>query len=612
MSNTSTALPERHELAKEETWDLTNIYADVTAWEAAVSALPEKLTAIGSFKGRLAEGTAVLADYLSQAAEIQQAMSRIYLYPALEYSTNSNDQEAAGRYNRARSLYGQTMAATAFAQPEMLAIGAETLRQWQTEEPRLAPYAHYFDQLAQKAAHVRSAEVEQVLGLVSDPFGTASETHGVLANSELPFPKAIDSDGGEHEIAQTSINHLLHSADRALRQSAYEGYADTHLAFKNTMANALLAGVKQDVFMSRVRRYDSSLEAALGQNFIPTAVFHTLIETYKKNLPTWHKYWRIRKQALGLDSLYEYDIKAPLSQDSPVVDFATAVDWIANGMAPLGDNYVQTMRHGCLQERWVDYGRNKGKRMGAFSYGTQGTYPFIMMSYTPDLFGLSTLAHELGHSMHSYHTWQTQTILPYTRYGLFVAEVASNFNQAMVRDYLFHQFADNREYQIALIEEAMSNFHRYFFIMPTLARFELEIHERLEKGQALNADTLINLLADLFAEGYGDELVQERERIGITWAEFHTHLYSNFYVYQYATGISGAHALAHRILQAHAQGDPAPATAYLNFLKAGGSDYPLNILQQAGVDLTSPEPIETTFAILADLVDKLETLINQR
>jgi oligoendopeptidase F len=250
----------------------------------------------------------------------------------------------------------------------------------------------------------------------------------------------------------------------------------------------------------------------------------------------------------------------------------------------------------------VDWACNKGKREGAFSSGSAGTRPFIMMSYANDLFSLSTLAHELGHSLHSYYTRQTQPFV-YSRYALFVAEVASNFNQAMVRDYLFRT-QTNRDFQVALIEEAMSNYHRYFFIMPTLARFELEMHQRVEKGAPLSADILINLMADLFKEGYGDEVEFDLPRIGITWAQF-GHMYMNFYVYQYATGISGAHALSHAVLA----GEPGAAERYLDFLKAGGSRYPLDAMALAGVDLASPEPVERAFEVLAGLVDRLEGLV---
>jgi oligoendopeptidase F len=261
------------------------------------------------------------------------------------------------------------------------------------------------------------------------------------------------------------------------------------------------------------------------------------------------------------------------------------------------------MRRGALEERWVDVYPNQNKRQGAFSWGTDGTHPFIMMSYSDSLFSLSTLAHELGHSMHSYYSRATQP-LQYTGYGLFVAEVASNFNQALVRDHLFRTQTD-KQFQIALIEEAMSNYHRYFFIMPTLARWELQMHERAEKGQALTANVMIDTAAELFSKGYGDDLSFEHDKVGITWAQF-SHMYANFYVYQYATGIAGAHALAHGVTN----GDEGAVDRYLGFLKAGGSQYPLDILRSAGVDLTSPEPVERAFAVLGDLVDRLETLVS--
>ena len=327
-----------------------------------------------------------------------------------------------------------------------------------------------------------------------------------------------------------------------------------------------------------------------------------MIEVFKKNLPTWHRYWRLRRKALGYERFHVYDIKAPLTQDKPVVPFQQAVDWICEGMSPMGDEYVSILRQGCLQDRWVDRACNKGKREGAFSSGSQGTRPFIMMSYADDLFSLSTLAHELGHSLHSYYSRQSQPFI-YSRYSLFVAEVASNFNQAMVRRYLFETQKDPG-FQIALIEEAMSNYHRYFFIMPTLARFELEMHSKVERGQPISADILINLMADLFKEGYGGEVEFDRERIGITWAQF-GHMYMNFYVYMYATGISGAHALSSGVLA----GQPEAVERYLDFLKAGGSIYALDALKMAGVDLTQSEPVEKAFTVLSGLVDRLESLL---
>jgi oligoendopeptidase F len=329
-------------------------------------------------------------------------------------------------------------------------------------------------------------------------------------------------------IGQGNIQTLLTDADREVRRIAYEHYADAHLAYRNTMAASLATEVKENVFMARARYFDSALQAAVESDFVPESVFHNLITTYRKHLPTWHRYWRVRRQALGYETLYEYDVKAPLTDTPPVISFSQALEWVCTGMQPLGDEYVSIMRRGAETERWIDIYPSVGKRAGAFSSGAPGTHPFIMLNNNDDIFGLSTLAHELGHSMHSYYSWQNQPYI-YADYPIFLAEVASNFNQALVRDYLFRT-TDALDFQIALIEEAMSNFHRYFFIMPTLARFEAEIHRQVEEGQSLTANAMIALMADLFREGYGDEVEIDDVRTGITWAQFSTQMYLNFYV----------------------------------------------------------------------------------
>ena len=304
-----------------------------------------------------------------------------------------------------------------------------------------------------------------------------------------------------------------------------------------------------------------------------------------------------------MDELYPYDIWAPLVEDQPTVSYKQAVEWVSEALSPMGDEYVSVLKKGCLEDRWVDIYPNQGKSGGAFSYGSPGTHPFILMSYSDDISSLSSLVHELGHSMHSYLTWQNQPMI-YSNYSMFVAEVASNFHQAMVRDYLLEENIDPG-LKISLIEEAMDNFHRYFFIMPTLARFELEVHERIERGEGLTADDMIGLMVDLFREGYGDEMHVDSERVGITWAQF-PHLYVDYYVFQYATGISGAHALANRILS----GEEDAADDYLSFLKSGSSRYPVNALKVAGVDLSTPNPVEETFEYLSDLVNRLDELVN--
>ena len=595
-------LPARSQVPAEQTWDLESVFASPADWEAACQRLYDMLPTLADYQGRLVLGPQIILEFLNLAQEAGILAGMIRAYAFNKSAVDTTDQEAVGRAGQASTLASRYLAAVAFSDPELMAIGFDRLQEWIAQTPELGFFAHYVGKLHRHQAHVRSGEVEQLLAMTTDPFSGPWSVYSMLNNADLTFKPAVDSDGSELEVGQASIAALVTHPDQEVRRTAWENYADGYLAFKNTYAAALTAAVKQDVFNMRARGYESSLHASLEANDIPVQVFHNLIATFQKNLPTWQRYWRLRKKALGYDQFHVYDIKAPLTSAKPEVPYQQAVDWIAEGMDPLGEEYVRILRNGCLGDRWVDWARNKGKREGAFSSGSYGTRPFIMMSYADDLFSLSTLAHELGHSLHSYYTRANQPFI-YSRYSLFVAEVASNFNQAMVRDYLFRTQKE-RDFQIALIEEAMSNYHRYFFIMPTLARFELELHTRAEQGAPLSAEVMTGLMADLFKEGYGDEVVFDRERIGITWAQF-SHMYMNFYVYQYATGISGAHALAHGILS----GEAEAAERYLDFLKAGGSLYPLEALSKAGVDLVSPEPVERAFEVLADLVDRLENLV---
>lgn len=596
-------VPPRSEVPIEHTWDAYSIYPSDEAWETAFRELDESLGGLSRFRGKLQESPAILAEALHTSETMLNTLFKLYVYASMFHEVDTADQEAAAKNSRVMGIYARVVAALSYAAPEMLTLSGETLNQWCQQEPRLAHYGHYFDQLEKRRAHIRSTEVEELLGQVSEPFSTATNAHSVLVDADFTFKPATNSQGESVPITQGTIFALLTDPDREVRRTAFENYADAFLACKNSIASTLAAGVQQNVFTARARRYPSALEAALTSEHIPTEVFHNLIATFRKNLPTWHRYWEIRRKALGYDTLHIYDCKAPLTQAKPEISYAQAVDWICEGMEPLGEEYVSIMRKGCLEQRWVDIYPNQNKRMGAFSSGSQGTHPFILMSYNDDIYSLSTLAHELGHSMHSYYSWKTQPPV-YSDYSIFVAEVASNFDQALVREYLLKNNPDP-QFQIAVIEEAMSNYHRYFFVMPTLARFELEIHERTERGEALTAESLMELMTELFAEGYGDKVVVDAPRVGITWAQFPTHLYSNFYVYQYATGISGAHALAEGV----AAGRPGAAENYLNFLKAGSSMYPLDALRMAGVDLSQPEPVNKAFANLSEIVERLAVLL---
>lgn len=596
-----TTIPTRDQIAEKYQWNAPSVFPARADWEAEAEAVQAEIPLLETYRGRIAESPTVLADALDQGQKLMMRLSRLMVYSGMATSVDTNDQQALAMRGRVGSLYGQFAGVFGFVSPELIALGRETVDAWIQQEPRLGYLGQYVDNQFRLQKHIRSAEVEALLGMVAEPLQASNAAYGQLTDADMIFPAARTSEGESFDVAQSTMDGTRGSKDRELRRTAYESYATEYLAHKKTVAATLIGSYKADVFMARARNFETALERSLSTQNVPTAVYYNLIDTFKKNLPTWHKYWRIRRKALGVEALHPYDIWAPLTENKPYVPYEQAVDWICEGMAPLGEDYVSVLRRGCLEDRWVDVYPNQGKSQGAFSSGAKGTHPFIMMSYTDDLGSMSTLAHELGHSMHSYYTRSTQPMV-YANYSMFVAETASNFNQAMVRAHLFKTNTDP-SFQIAQIEEAMDNFHRYFFIMPTLARFELQIHTRVEAGKSPTADDMISLCADLFAEGYGSEMTFEREQEGITWAQFR-HLYNPYYVFNYAIGLSAAHALSHRILD----GVPGSVEAYRKALTVGSSVYPVDTIQMAGVDMMTPEPVERTFAILAEMVDRLEVL----
>jgi oligoendopeptidase F len=526
------------------------------------------------------------------------------MFAMFSYSVDTGDQRSSALLDKAQGMQGQVFAALSFVNPELIQLGRPRLDEWISQNETLAAYRQRFDDIFRQQKHVRSGEVEELLGMLVDPFGGASNSSSMLVNADFKFTPARDRKGKKVDVTQGNIHTaLMQHPDRKVRQSAFESYMDKHLEFKNTLATLLSNSIKNNIFNMRARRFETSLQASLFQLNVPEAVFHNLIHTFKKKLPVWHRYFDLRRKVLGLRDITYYDMWAPVTGKRPTVPFEKAVDLISESLAPLGREYVQVLRRGCLTERWVDKYPNRGKQNGAFSYGTPGTHPFIMMSYTDEVSSMSTLAHELGHSMHSYFTWKNQPLV-YANYSLFVAEVASNFNQAMMRGHLLKTVRD-KNFLITLIDEAVGgNFFRYFFQMPTLARFELELHRRVERGEALTANSMQELMADLFSEGFGPRVKVDRPRVGMIWSTF-SHLFTDYYAYSYATGISGAHALAGRILR----GEPGAADDYLGFLKAGSSLYPLEVLRRAGVDLTTPKPVEETFDVMESYIDRLEELV---
>ncbi len=597
-----TPLP-RSKVKKNQTWNAESVFASASQFDVEVKSVLDALPSIQKYKGHLGDSVDTFIEAMNAMDALEQRSMKVRVYATMSSSVDANDEQGAAMNGKAMSALAQVGAAASYVEPELLSVGEAKLRQWIQSDPRMKVYEHFVNDLFRKQAHVRSAEVEELMGMLRDPFGTVRNTASLLANADFKFKPAKNSKGKKVELTQSTFDAILNGSDRKARQSAWENYNDKYLEAKNTLSSNLTASIKANVFNMKARKFNSALEATLFNGDVPVEMFHNLINIFKKNLPLWHKYWKIRRKALGVKTLNPYDVWAPLTTKTHKVPFEKAVDWICEGLAPMGEEYVRVMRRGCLVDRWVDWSPNAGKRQGAFSTRVPSdTHPFIMMSYTDDVGSMSTLAHELGHSMHAYYASRVQPMIYYT-YPSIISETASNFNQAMTRAHLL-KTNQNKFFQTALLEEAMDNFHRYFFIMPTLARLELETHQRVEKGQPLTADSMIELMADLFSEGFGNEMNLDRQRVGITWGTFTTHLYIDFYSFQYAIGISAANAIAKRILDGVANA----AQDHINFLKAGSSKSPMDVYRLAGIDMTTTQPIEDAFSVLEEYVDRLGVL----
>lgn len=594
------SLPRRAKLTPEERWDIESVFPDDAAWEAAYAEAGARIAELAEYREGLGESAGALLAALRLRDEIAARVGRVGVYTSLRFAEDATNPTYGGLAERGRGLRARFMAAAAFIEPAILALAPATLERFMAEDADLARYRHYFDRVGLGRGHVRSAEVEEVLAEAANLGDTPRATRAALENADLALGTIRDEAGAEVRLGQGNLQRFGRSADRAVRRAAWEQSADAYLGMRHTFAATLAGVVKRDVFFARMRRYDSSLEAALAPNKIPVAVFHNLLDTVWRNLPIWHRYFAARRRLLGLDALHGWDLTAPLEREHRPIPFDAGVALIAAGLAPLGEDYLAIMRRG-IAARWADPWPNIGKGGGAFSSGVQGTHPFISMSYGNDLGGVSTLAHELGHSMHSYYSWQAQPWV-YSSYSLFVAEAASNMHQALLGAHLL-ETTDDPHLLLAVIEERMGNHLRYLFTMPILARFELDCHERVERGEALSAEGMTAALADLYRQGYGGEVVLDEARMGITWARF-PHLFANFYVFQYATGIAAAAALARQV---RTEGAPA-AARYIDFLKAGGSVYPLDALLAAGVDLRDPAPVQAAFDILDGYVKRLEAM----
>ncbi|WP_374722679.1 oligoendopeptidase F [Peribacillus tepidiphilus] len=594
-------LPARNEIAIEDTWRLEDIFATDEDWEKEFSLVKKEIKKAQSFKGTLGESADQLYAALQFQDSLTERLGKLYAYAHMRYDQDTTNSFYQGMDDRIKTVYTQASSELSYIVPEILSIEEEKLKQFLQEKEGLRLYEHALDEINLQRPHVLSAEQEALLAQASEVMNASSNTFGMLNNADLEFPSIKDEDGEEVQITHGRYIRFLESEDRRVREDAFKAVYKTYGKFQNTFASTLAGTVKKDNFNAKVRHYNSARHAALSNNNIPESVYDNLVNTVNENLHLLHRYVDLRKKVLGIEELHMYDLYTPLVKDVKMkVTYDEAKEYLLKGLAPLGEEYVNVLKEG-FNNRWVDVHENKGKRSGAYSSGAYGTNPYILMNWQDNVNNLFTLAHEFGHSVHSYYTRKYQPY-PYGNYSIFVAEVASTCNENLLNDYLLKTIDDDKK-RLYLLNHYLEGFRGTVFRQTMFAEFEHLIHMKAQEGEALTAELLTKEYYALNKKYFGDNIHIDEE-IGLEWARI-PHFYYNYYVYQYATGFSAATALSKQILE---EGQPA-VERYLEFLKAGSSDYPIEVLKKAGVDMTKAEPIEDALKVFEEKLTEMEELL---
>ena len=604
MTNETTVnkLPARSEIVVEDTWRLEDIFASDDTWEKEFQEVKALIPHVKDFQGKLGESAGSLYEALQFQDGLLERLGKLYAYSHMRYDQDTTNSFYQGLDDRMKNLYAQAASGLAFIVPEILSIDEEKLKGFLNEKEELKLYEHSLEEINLQRPHVLPAEQEALLAEASEALGAAENTFGMLNNADLEFPSIKDEKGEEVEVTHGRFTTFLESANPRVRRDAFKAVYETYGKFRNTFSSTLSGNVKKDNFYARVRNYSSARAAALSDNNIPESVYDNLVSTINEHLPLLHRYVKLRKKVLGLDELHMYDLYTPLVKDVKMeISYEEAKDMILKGLAPLGEEYVGILKEG-FENRWVDVHENKGKRSGAYSSGAYGTNPYVLMNWQNNINNLFTLAHEFGHSVHSYYTRKTQPY-PYGNYSIFVAEVASTTNESLLNDYLLNTIEDEQK-RIYLLNHYLEGFRGTVFRQTMFAEFEHLIHQKAQNNEALTAESLTNDYYELNKKYYGTEDIIVDEEIGLEWSRI-PHFYYNYYVYQYATGFSAAAALSKGILT---EGDPA-VERYIGFLKAGSSDYPIEVLKKAGVDMTSKKPVEDALKVFEEKLTELEQLL---
>lgn len=593
--------PERSELSSQFQWRLEDIYPDDQSWEDDFGRARDLVPMLAALVGKIGESADNLLLILQKLDQIHELLGKLVVYANMRWHEDMRNHHYQGASARVSTLGVEFQAAAAFIEPEIIAIPEDTLASFYTEQKNLALYRHHLQNLRRRKSHILSKEEEQLLALADDALDQPQNIFNMYNNADLKFPTTQDAAGREIELTKALYLKLLEENNRAVRVRAFKAFWPEYERVKNTLATTIAAQVKRDVFYARARKYPNCLEAALDVNHIPIQVYDNLIATINANLAPLHRYLALRKQALKLDDLHPYDLYCPLVPEVKwEVPYEEAKTIVQAALAPLGPVYLEKLAQS-FDSGWIDVYENKGKRSGAYSWGSYSTHPYILMNYMDKLRDLFTLAHELGHSMHSFFTHKHQPIV-YGSYSIFLAEIASITNEAFLLDYLIKQESDPAR-KIYLVSHHIQEIFATVYTQTLYAQFEKQIHDSVENGQPLTVATLNCAYRDLCAHYYGPELAIDPE-FELNWARI-PHFYYNFYVYQYATGYSAATAIASGILA----GDLALRDRYLQFLQSGSSDYSINILSQTGVDMTTAKPFEAVVTIFNRLVDELAGLL---
>ena len=599
MSNSET-IRARDQIPQEDTWALEDLYPSDESWEQALSALTARQAEAAAFAGKLGESGETLCAFLHLVEDVDgqsELLANYAMRKADQDTRNATYQAMVGKLMGVLTAVG---AAFSFATPEIMAIPEEALEGFYKAAPGLERYRRYLNNERRRKAHTLSAAEERLLAAAGEMANAPETVFGAFLNADMRYPDAVDSEGKPHALSQSTFVPLEESSDRALRKSAYENLYNTLGGMRNTAAGLLDAQNKQQKFFATARKYGSAREAAMDRTNVPVSVYDNLIEAVHRNMDKMHRYVRLRKKLLGVDELHFYDVYTPLLKDEPAkIPFAQAKQTVYDALYPLGDGYRAILKEG-FENRWIDVYENQGKRGGAYSAGTK-VHPFVLLNYSGSLDSQFTLAHEMGHALHSYLSNKHQNQID-SDYVIFVAEVASTCNEALLMEYLLKKTTDKKE-RVFLINHFLDQFKGTIYRQTMFAEFEKFMGAAVDAGQTLTADMLCAEYARLCKLYYGEDMVVD-DQIAMEWARI-PHFYYNYYVFQYATGYSAAIALSRRILR---EGENA-VKDYLGFLSGGCSKSPIDLLKGAGVDMTSPAPVNDALQLFGELLDEMESLM---